>query len=296
MMDCCNNRSKCDPAMDVSNRAQHTTLLPNTENDEPYDLLLRNDCDRSVMSSMTCSVASRCLKRTFKAVDLTSFKDPVLQDTRNKRRRGAGYNKIEVHSLLHLMSRVLPKCADEWEIIRLVHNKIFPDNARTASSLKRKFRDLCREADGSFGVQRDVIRAKEIELLISQKPSGYQMVLPTNGNHDFEVTNICQSSIPLFKVKVPNPLQEQGPNTTDKRVPEYIQIPESPNCDNVDTQRDEDEMSELDLDEYVAVKDNAHPIIFPPVNPIIKHDGIVTPSLQSIVPSKPPVVIVDYKL
>ena len=171
-------------------------------------------------SSLSCSVQSTSynddwcsLKRTAKSADLTSYhcyaddddndynngddeSSLLSRPTPPKRRRGASYNVVELHSMLHLMKRVLPKCADEWEIIRLVHARIFPDYNRTVSSLKKKFKELCKGTCSSSspgttghahgggisgsGVNSRTIadKAREVQDLIAQKPPGFQLILP----------------------------------------------------------------------------------------------------------------------
>ncbi len=150
----------------------------------------------------------------------------------------------------------------------MVHGRIFPDNDRTVSSLKKKFRDLCRETsaheqqlDERFRVkpvhgEREVAKAREVQRLISQKPAGYQLVLQKTSGNDVADGGNYPGSLPNFKVKVPNPLQ---PSPTESSavvasVPKYIQIPQSPEMSSDDNEQPAgggaDDMSELDLDDY----------------------------------------------
>lgn len=253
-MDC--SKFHCSQTMS-SNRTPLHTFLSDADGDGAYSVYL--DCDRSSISALSyCSMdfwsdfssaeEPVSIKRTYNAINLASFddnhtdKDLYVQN--EKRTRGATYNSTEILSMLVLMERILPKCPDEWEIIRIVHGKIFPDNNRTVSSLQRKFRDLCawRTHKSNAFSRREVEKAKEIEWLISQKAPGFQLVLNKNccGSDD-----LPKCSIPHFNVKVPNPLDPTS-------VPQVIQIPESPTCPIQNDYPDEDEMSELDLDEYEA--------------------------------------------
>jgi hypothetical protein len=243
--------------------AQHT--LPTTEQDAEYTITV-DQCDWSTTSSLSCSITSCRIKRTRKTMDLSSFYQCDLESSKKRRRRGASYTIVEIHSLLHLMKRVLPKCGDEWELIRMVHCRIFPDNDRTVSSLKKKFKDLCREApsdnqqqqlDERFRAkpafsEREAEKAREVQELISQKPPGFQLVL-SNSREDEQVS---PNSLPNFKVKVPDPLQSSVAPTEPEPepvVPKFIQIPDSPST-NAERQNqhqpEDDEMSELDLDDH----------------------------------------------
>jgi hypothetical protein len=305
------------------------------QSDEGYSILI-DHCNQSVVSSLSCSVCSYQtsveeeslnlnMKRTRKAMDFSSYPTTTttgtLESSRKRRRRGASYTIVEIHSLLHLMKRVLPKCADEWELIRMVHCRIFPDNDRTVLSLKKKFKDLCSSrtnnnssnchdllderfrAKPAFS-QREVEKAREVQFLISEKPPGFQLVLPkekrvsnssnndtqnqvqcpihsssnSNENHVTITGNSAVDAFPIFRVKVPDPLQPMQETTEPEHdlenenevqvkagpihlqgqshIPKFIQIPESPITNDIDvhsqshSQPDYDEMSELDLNDY----------------------------------------------
>merc|ERR1719330_203758 len=159
--------------MTTPHEAQHAQpALPATEHDEPYTISV-DFSDHSTVSSISCSVRSNRIKRTRKTLDFATIHQCNQDDRKRRRRRGNSYSVVEIHSMLHLMKRVLPKCADEWELIRMVHSRIFPDNDRTVSSLKKKFRDLCRETsvheqqlDERFRVKpvhgkREIAKARE---------------------------------------------------------------------------------------------------------------------------------------
>mmetsp|Transcript_21047 Transcript_21047/g.26582 ORF Transcript_21047/g.26582 Transcript_21047/m.26582 type:complete len:319 (-) Transcript_21047:12-968(-) len=267
-------QSSSTMTMTMPNEAQHT--LPTSETDEAYSITIDLCGDQSTVSSISCSVKSNRMKRTRKTMDFTTVHQCEQDDNKKRRRRGTSYTIVEIHSMLHLMKRVLPKCADEWELICMVHGRIFPDNDRTVTSLKKKFRDLCRETgadeqqlDERFRVkpvhgEREVAKAREVQRMISQKPSGYQLVLQKAPNGDVMESGNYPGSFPNFKVKVPNPLQ---PSSTDSApiasVPQFIEIPQTPevSCEENEQPVDSDDMSELDLDDYqddMNMKDSEH--------------------------------------
>lgn len=175
----------------------------------------------------------------------------------------------------------------------MVHNRTFPGNDRTVSSLKKKFRDLCRTTSKPVSGFREVEKAREVQFLIVQKPPGFQLVLPTSSSDELIQQNNLPSSIPNFHVRVPDPLQ---PKTTE-HVPEFIQIPESPTT-HLDNQIDEDEMSELDLDEYEADVGGVDSVIINELSQVVSHNGPVvtpTPCVGEMNDNKLPVIIFDHK-
>lgn len=267
-------------------------ILPETESDEAYSLLL-DDCGASTISTLSsCSLKICPLKRTHKSLNLTSYYDNEVELPNSKRTRGASYNVVEIHSLLHLMKRVLPKSPDEWEIIRIVHGRIFPDNYRTISSLKKKFRDLCRPTPKPLYGKREVAKAREVELLISQKAPGFQLVLPKVPSNDCSgPDHLPRCSIPEFNVKVPNPLEPNPGN--DENVPKFIQIPDSPFSENT-RKLQEDEMSELELDEYEAGKNEVESVIINQESRVSSplENNVDVPYTHESCDSKPPVVII----
>lgn len=325
MMSCSSTTSHSLEFLDMmkTNKAQHTfTLtLPVTEDDESVCVMINQCDDQSVISSLSCSVQSCRMKRTYKTMNLNSYQydadyeytggehdqdpDTTEQNIPNKRRRGAGYNVVEIHSLLHLMKRVLPKCADEWEIIRIVHNRIFPNNDRTVTSLKKKYRDLCRQDTRNNAGSREVAKAIEVQRLILQKPPGFQLVLPHQATTKVAgngLTATCKTnlnSLPSFQVKVPDPLRPK------EQIPEFIQVPESPPDMNIGrTSLDDDELSELDLDEYEADTKEMDSVIIKDKNNSIQSQDeqnlntvvvISTPCATGTHNSKTPAIIVDHK-
>lgn len=294
-MDC--SKFHCSLTMSSNRAPLHT--LPGADADGEYSVYL--DCCSSSVSTLSWEPES--LKRTYHAMNLASFDDNHadndLHVQNEKRTRGATYNSTEILSMLVLMERILPKCPDEWEIIRIVHGKIFPDNNRTVSSLQRKFRDLCawRSHKSNSFSRREVEKAKEVEWLISQKAPGFQLVL---NKKCCGTDNLPKCSIPHFNVRVPNPLD---PTSNYEPVPKVIQIPESPACPMGNNYPDEDEMSELDLDEYEAEKHRMDSVIvnqeepepLPVPNPL--QNFIIPYTTSEMCDSKlPPVpaVIIDH--
>jgi hypothetical protein len=313
MMDC--SKFHCSQTMSSNRAPLHT--LPDTETDEAYSIYLE-DCDSSAsVSTLSCSYSTEfcsgqlmvpvSLKRTHNAMNLASFddndSDNDLYLQSEKRTRGANYSTTEIRSLLVLMERILPKCPDEWEIIRMVHGKIFPDHSRTVSSLQRKFRDLCAwrsHKSNSFG-RREIEKAKEVEWLISQKDPGFQLVLNKKKLCRTK-DNLPKCSIPHFNVKVPNPLDPTSNNNYEP-VPKVIQVPESPTGTVGNQYPDEDEMSELDVYEYEAEKQHGMDSVIihqeepvPVPNPIIQNLTIPYTTSDICDPKLPPVpaVIIDH--
>jgi len=245
--------------------AMHPSPFSDLPEGEEYPIISLDLSAQSVVSVLSCSVSSRCLKRSCKATDFSDLQHCSEQSSSKKRRRrGASYTIVEIHSLLHLMKRVLPRCSDEWEIVRMVHHRIFPNNDRTVPSLKKKFRDLCMSTDyqrnhahpqesypatnsntkASFS-EREIMKAREVHTAIAQKPPGFELVLSNKEeNVDWKAKNY-PISLPSFKVKVPNPLE--GNQTTSDAIPSCVQIPLSPDC-FFGAQPEIDEMSDLELD------------------------------------------------
>ncbi len=300
------------PEIMSQNQPQHSLACPIAERDEEgFSIYLDDDSD---VSTITCSVMDEeeqyelpTLKRTRNSMDLAVIDGYQGDRSKKRRRRGTSYTIVEIHSLLHLMKRVLPKSADEWELIRIVHSRIFPDNDRTVSSLKKKFKELCRDTDGRdllytrFRAQPvhgkfEVDKAREVQNLITLKPPGYQLILPKTSKDQVIAQNT--EPLPHFQVKVPNPLapppitEQQG----TKQVPECIQIPDSPAL-TAEVKANQDNMSALNINEYEAAKNQK---AFTHSTPIIPTEIVVTglPTAwcdDTDHTKKTPVVICDHK-
>lgn len=298
------------PEMEDNTHAQLSTGL-SSEQDDGYSIYVDDESD---VSSLTCSIIESSvynMKRSRKSMHLSSI--DLNEDSHSKkRRRGASYTIVEIHSLLHLMKRVLPKSADEWELIRMVHSRIFPANDRTVVSLKKKFRELCRDSDGQhllderFRAQpvhgeKEVEKAREVQNLISLKPPGYQLILPKNTRNQKEVLKTNQESLPIFQVKVPNPLEpvvvtQKVTAQKNEVVPKIIQIPESPVLQTGLEPSPEDDMSDLDIDN----DEDEESVIVCPIAPSSTNENAapvidITPCFDSTVGKKLPAVISDQK-
>ena len=282
-----------------------------TEQDDGYSIYVDDESD---VSTLTCSIteASVCnMKRSRKSMHLSSI--DLNQDSRaKKRRRGVSYTVVEIHSLLHLMKRVLPKSADEWELIRMVHSRIFPTNDRTVVSLKKKFRELCRDNEGQhllddrFRAQpvhgeKEVEKAREVQHMISLKPPGYQLILPNNTKNQKDVHNTNLKFLPMFQVKVPNPLEpvvvtQQVNELGNEVVPKIIQIPESPVLQSDFEPSPEDDMSDLDIDN----DDDEESVIACPITPRATTENVtrvidITPCFDATIGKKSPAIVSDQK-
>lgn len=289
-------------------QAQHSLSSTNSCCDEGYSIYLD---DESEVSTITCSIMEEehfSLKRTRKSLDLAMIDEHQETRSKKRRRRGTSYTIVEIHSLLHLMKRVLPKCADEWELIRMVHCRIFPNNDRTVISLKKKFRDLCRNTSGldmldeRFRAQPvhgefEVKKAREVQQLISLKPPGYQLILPKTSDNQIDSTKKHIESLPSFQVKVPNPLCPiDTQQVVRAEVPKFIQIQESPLL-TAESSSNEDDMSDIELDEFGKENEDESVIVCPMVPKKTESpSALLTPSPFYVTNDKKlPVVITDQK-
>lgn len=290
--------------MNKQTQAQHHLPVSFLDDDDEGYIVYVDD--ESEVSALTCSLFEHpaSMKRSRKSMDLPSIFNWQDDRSHKRRRRGTSYTMVEIRSLLHLMKRVLPKTPDEWELIRVVHCHIFPDNDRTVQSLKRKFKDLCRDNNGPDALderfraqpvqgKKEVEKAREVQHLISLKPPGFQLILPKTSDKEIETLENARNSIPAFRVKVPNPLEPEPLVTQQQEVPKFVQIPESPDIIAQTHTTTEDDMSDLEIDE--PDKDEESVILSPFVGTVVTSTGIHEAPSCVTSEKKFPVIITDQR-
>ena len=88
-----------------------------------------------------------------------------------KKKRSSNFSDRELHSMLDTIELIIPIGSGEWDRVEVAHSVEFEDKARTADSLKRKFRELYlrKGPTGDPTMPETVRRAKEINKKIREK-------------------------------------------------------------------------------------------------------------------------------
>jgi len=88
-----------------------------------------------------------------------------------KKKRSSNFSDRELHSMLDTIESIVPIGFGEWERVEVAHSVQSEDKARSADSLKRKFRELYlkKGPTGDPTIPVTVRRAKDINVMIKQK-------------------------------------------------------------------------------------------------------------------------------
>eukprot|EP00554_Chaetoceros_debilis_P009010 CAMPEP_0194101632 /NCGR_PEP_ID=MMETSP0150-20130528/2313_1 /TAXON_ID=122233 /ORGANISM="Chaetoceros debilis, Strain MM31A-1" /LENGTH=366 /DNA_ID=CAMNT_0038788303 /DNA_START=62 /DNA_END=1162 /DNA_ORIENTATION=+ len=93
---------------------------------------------------------------------------PAATMTSEKRKRGTNYCRSEIKSLLDTIEIINPKDPCLWEVVQRHHSTRWPSRDRPASSLRKKFREICcadpKDASGISKIGKaEVLRAIKIK-------------------------------------------------------------------------------------------------------------------------------------
>jgi len=193
-----------------------------------------------------------------------------------KRQRGANYCKTEINHLLDAIEKTNPKDLEEWHVIQKMHCAIYPSKDRPATSLRKKFLQICKdgrpvssnnktigtkEITRARAIQNSIKRVKDevgfheylheyangpyngqshIQVYAKHEPLPIHHVLTCEHLAAFTKLNSNIKTTPNATTTVPNPLAHE--------IPAVIQIPHSPL--GLASQVDEDNVSELGLDDH----------------------------------------------
>ena len=90
---------------------------------------------------------------------------------KTKTKRGQGFSENELDCLLDTLDKHKPISKEEWDLVESEHGSMYPEQGRTADSIRRKFSSLYRKKmpTGDPNCPLPVRRAKRIHIAINQK-------------------------------------------------------------------------------------------------------------------------------
>mmetsp|Transcript_1007 Transcript_1007/g.1155 ORF Transcript_1007/g.1155 Transcript_1007/m.1155 type:complete len:358 (-) Transcript_1007:346-1419(-) len=95
----------------------------------------------------------------------------VDRSSSEKRKRGTNYCRNEIKGLLDTIEKIKPKDQSQWDLVQNIHQSEWPGRDRPASSLRKKFREICNsDCDTNqvvCGISKisktDILRARNIK-------------------------------------------------------------------------------------------------------------------------------------